>query len=340
MARLYRLCLAIMAVAAFAGLPFVARAQGLGLKRYRDHALHADGTTLYCGFRQHLVLLDTKDLENPVILARVSVGHDITSIKPCRGYLLVGTMGGGIAVYDTADVSRIWQVSLFSELSDIYGMDVRGTSVSVASGVRGFAELDAADIKNLRVSAIVNTPGEACDVVWCDGRMLVADGPGGLHVAERGTADPWTIRHSVETKDASLRVAVAGGSLVLLSDRTSLRLFEFGDEPTLLRETGAYRSQRLSAVFADLRPEGPLAYIAAHMGGLEVVDCSRPASPQLAFACPVKSEAAAVAVDDGRAYVLLKNGDILLFDVSDSRPATQLAIINIEQLPILPVERP
>lgn len=329
----------MLAVAAFAGLPLCARAQGLGLKRYRDHALLADGTTLFCGFQQHIVLLDTKDLDRPVVLARMSFGHDITSIKKCRGYLLAGTMGGGIVVCDTADVSNIRQVSLFSEHSDIYGMDVRGKSVAVALGVRGFAEVDASDMENLRVSAIVNTPGEACDVVFCAGRMLVADGSGGLHVADRATPGQWTIRHSVPTKDTALRVAVAGGSLVLLSDRTSLRLFEFADEPIVLREAGAYQSQRLSAVFVDLWPEGPLAYVAAHMGGLEVVDCSRPASPQPAFACGFSAEAAAVAAGDGRAFVLLKNGDIVVFDISDPRRPRQLAIINIDRLPDLRVER-
>ena len=328
------------AVAALVCVHAVALGQGLGLRRYRDHALHADGTTVSCGFQQQLIIVDVKDLDHPVVHARLSVGQDITSIKVCRGYILVGTMGGGLHVYDTANVENIRRVSLFSDLSEIYGMDVHGKTIAVAAGVRGFAEVDASDIKNLRMTAVVNTPGEACDVALSGGHLFVADGPGGLHVAGRAPDGQWTIRHTVRTTDASLRVAVGDGPLVVLSDRTSLRLFEFSDEPVMLRETGTYRSQRLSAAFVDLWPAGPLVYVAAHMGGLEVVDCSRRESPQQVGSLVSGSEATAIASSGDQACVLLKNGNVRVLDIANRRRPAEQAVIGLDRLPVLQLARP
>ena len=330
-------CLSAAAAAALVCLPAMSVAQGLGLKRYRSHALYADRTTLYCGDGCDLVIVDMKDLGNPVLLSRLSFSNEISAIRACRGYLLVATLGGGVTVFDTVNPTKIRQVSTFTEWTDIYGMDVKGHHVALAVGMRGVALADASDERQMRVMATFDTPGEACDVVMFRDSLLVADGMGGLHVAQQKTNGEWGIRQTIQTRDASLRVAIADGPVVILSDRTSLRLFEFANGSPELRETGAHRSQRLSAAFVDIVTDGPVAYAAAEMGGLEVLDCSRPDTPQPVGAFIPGREVFAVALHGDRVFLLLKNREIRVLDISSPARPTEVATVGLDQLPILRV---
>ncbi len=227
----------------------------------------------------------------------------------------------GLGVLDVTDEANPRLVSkLF--IGGGFGIDVHDNHAFLAAGSKGLQIVDVSDPLSPQISGVLQTPGEAKDIVVRDGFAFIADGPTGLFVAD--ISDP---RHPVAAGSldtpGSAEAIVLDGSFAYIADAWGgLQVIDISD-PSRPVSAGTFDTGDIAE---EVAVSGNHAYVASGSSGLLVIDISDPSSPRLESSFPTGGYAKGIAIRGNTAYVGgLYDALFKVIDISDPTSLSERA---------------
>jgi hypothetical protein len=185
---------------------------------------------------------------------------------------------------------------------------VAGNYAYIAAGAAGLQVVDVSDLLHPFLAGSLATSGNANDVRVAGNLAFVADGAAGVEIIDVSSpAAPVRIA-GVATPAAANHLAIAGSRL-FIADALGLRIVDFSRPQAPLMLDGIDTAG--AGYYASTEPRGVdvagnFAVLAASAQGVEIVDVSDPAHPQLTGSVvvgPIPPCSVAVTVRDRTAYV-------------------------------------
>jgi hypothetical protein len=224
--------------------------------------------------------------------------------------VVAGQTASGLHVVDVTDPAN--PVVLGSDSSSCCGWDValEGNLVYVADGAAGLQIIDITDPANPTPIGNYDTPGAAFGVDIKGSYAFVADDGPGLVIIDVSDPTSPTFVSTLDPAGMELGVCVDGNYAYVAAGSFGLYIIDVSDpvNPSLV---GNFVGN-----VNDVEVESGIAYCAASYQGLRMVDVSNPAAPVLLGEFDFETEAMAVAVSGGNAYVTDDEFNIEVFDVS------------------------
>jgi hypothetical protein len=220
----------------------------------------------------------------PRALGVVSIPGFANNVEVQGGVAYVAAGAAGLVVVDAANPSSPRVVATRDTPGNANDVRVSGNLAYVADGASGLQIIDIADPTRPRTLAAVETPGNASDVIVKGNVAYVADGTTGLQIVDVtdpafarivGSVDTPGIAYGVDVHELRGLAAVADGfSLQVVDVRTP-------SSPMILGSVPIPGSSGFGAPPAvDVAVSGVFAFIAAGLGGIEVIDVRDPATPR------------------------------------------------------------
>jgi subtilisin-like proprotein convertase family protein len=189
-----------------------------------------------------------------------------------------------------------------------------GFFIYVADGAGGVQVLDVANPRAPRLISAYSPAWVAYGVSVAGSRAYVATGFSGLRVID--VADPTSLRELGDFgwNDGDAQGVAISGTLAYVADgnRNRMRVLNVAD-PASIVQVGLYTA---TAPIYDVAVVGNTAYVAASYGGLQLVNVSNPASPQLLGQASAL-DARGVAISGTLAYVADGSAGLRVVNVSN-----------------------
>lgn len=174
---------------------------------------------------------------------------------------------------------------------------VNGNFAYVAAGSAGLQVVDVTDRSNPRIAASLATPGNANDLRVVNNKVYLAADSAGLIIIDVSNPLAPQILGSLPTADAAWDVAVSGKLAFVAAGRSGLQIVDVSNPAAPITvasssSPGVPGAAAASAVSGGAPPCGGgtakgvalsdnFALVAAGTGGLQVIDISNPANPQI-----------------------------------------------------------
>ncbi len=235
--------------------------------------------------------------------------HDIE----IRGTLAYCAFQNGLRILDITDAQI---PALLSQvyLGGGFAVDVKDQLAFVAAADKGLAVIDVSNPKAPVLKSILDTPGEARDVVVNGPYAYVADGPAGLLVVDiRNPAAP-KVAGSWDSPGESLGLMLRGTTVFLADGSAGLQIVNVGnpDRPSLLGTLDTDGTAEGVAL------SGNYAYIADGAGGIKVMDVGATSAPKQTAALSASGYAHSVSADGKLLCVgSLYDGGYQILDISN-----------------------
>jgi hypothetical protein len=182
----------------------------------------------------------------------------------------------GLGVLDITDKANPRLVSkLF--LGGGFGIDIDESHAFVAAGSKGLQIIDVSEPLSPVKTGVLQTPGEAKDLVVRDGYAFIADGPTGLLVADISDPRRPLVAGSVDTPGSAESIVLEGGFAYIADASGGLQVIDVSD-PSMPVSAGAFDTPDIAE---EVAVSGNHAYVADGSSGLQVIDVSDPLSPRL-----------------------------------------------------------
>lgn len=219
----------------------------------------------------------------------------------------------GFGVLDVTDKANPRLVSkLF--LGGGFGIDVVESHAFVAAGSKGLQVIDVSEPLSPRIAGVLQTPGEAKDIVVRDGYAFIADGPTGLLVADISDPRRPLVAGSLDTPGSAEAIVLDGDFAYIADAAGGLQLIDVS-RPSRPVLAGAFDTPDMAEEVAF---SGNHAYVATGSSGLQVIDVSDPSSPRLESSFPTAGYAKGVAIRGSTAFVGgLYDAHFKVIDISD-----------------------
>ncbi len=190
---------------------------------------------------------------------------------------------------------------------------VSGTTVLVAAGDKGLVVIDAGNPGSPLLKSVLDTAGEARDVLVSGSMAFVADGPEGVLAVD--IADPAAprIAGAWDSPGEATGLALAGTTVYLADGGAGLQVLDVSN-PARPAPVGSLDTDGTAEAVAL---SGHYAYLADGSGGIKVVDVSAASAPKLGAAVAASGYAHSVAAD-GRLLLAgsLYDGGYQVFDLA------------------------
>lgn len=201
-------------------------------------------------------------------------------------YVAAGAAGLQVLFFEPGRDENLELVGSLETPGNANGVKVVGNRAYVADGDAGLQIIDISSPNNPVLLGSADTPGEARRVAVSGGRAYVADGSGGLQIIDVTAPDAPSILGSVSMPGVVSGVGVSGDLAVTIEGPYSplvLRVVNVSDPaaPQVVGELQLEASGKTNVVVSDR-----LAYIAAGVNGLLVVDFSDPGRPRVVSTVP------------------------------------------------------
>ncbi len=148
-------------------------------------------------------------------------------VKVSDGYAYVSFLNG-LGVLDVTDKANPRLVSkLF--IGGGFGIDVHDNHAFMAAGSKGLQVIDVSEPLSPRIAGVLQTPGEAKDLVIRDGFAFIADGPTGLLIAD--ISDPLRpfVAGSLDTPGSAEAIVLDGGFAYIADASGGLQVIDVSD---------------------------------------------------------------------------------------------------------------
>jgi hypothetical protein len=218
---------------------------------------------------------------SPTALAFLTLPGFPNGVAVSGDTVYVAAGGAGLHVVDVSDLEHPVWIGTADTPGNADDVRAAGGYAYVADGPAGLQIIDVSDPAHPRISGSVDTPGDATDVALLGSLALVADGPAGLQVIDISVPPAPVLLGGVDTPGNARGVDAVDGYGVVADAWGGVDVIGLADPsaPVLL---GKVHTRGSSSLAADIAVRGRLAYVAdggGNLGGLKVVDFSRPSTP-------------------------------------------------------------
>lgn len=241
------------------------------------------------------------------------------TLEPPLAYLAYAT--GGLEIIDISYPAAPTGVGRLDTPGVAEGVAVEGNIAYVADSEAGLQIIDISDLTNPKLIANANLGGRTIDVEVSGNLALLADGGGGLQILDVGDPEKPVALSAVKTGTKDLPsfaydVEVAG-NLAFVADANAggLTIIDFSipTRPFVLGKFG-----RANAL--DVAVNGNLAYVAATVEGLQILDVTNPSAPVLLSTSRTGlTRVQKVCLQEQLAFVADYDAGLVILDVTDPR---------------------
>ena len=227
----------------------------------------------------------------------------------------------GLGILDVTDKANPRLVSkLF--LGGGFGIDVHESHAFVAAGSKGLQVIDVSEPLSPRIAGVLQTPGEAKDLVVRDGYAFIAHGPTGLLIADISDPRRPLVAGSLDTPGSAEAIVLDGGFAYIADASGGLQVIDVSD-PSRPVLAGTFDTPDIAE---EVAVSGNHAYVADGSSGLQVIDISDPSSPRLESSFPTGGYAKGIAIRGNTAYVGgLYDALFKVIDISDPASLSERA---------------
>lgn len=223
-----------------------------------------------------LYIANVEDAAAPALIQRFDTPGRVRRVEVRGGLAYLADGRDGLRVVDVSNPERPIQKARILTRDEARALSLRGDLLALAEGAAGIRlfELDRAGVPHER--RLLREAKSAYDVRLLEDLLLAADGRRGLLVYRLGSPPELLSRLAL---DGSAEHVAASGSLVLVGAGREVHVVDLAD-PALPREISAVRIHRSSPA-GRTQWDGGLAYIAADLAGMAIVDFADPRAPEL-----------------------------------------------------------
>jgi hypothetical protein len=223
-----------------------------------------------------LYIVDIEDPAAPELVQRFDTPGKVRRVEVRGDLAYLADDRYGLRVVDVSDPVRPLQTSRTLTRGRARALSIHGELLALAEDSTGVRLFDLERESAPRERQLLREAENARDVLLQDDLLLVADGKRGLLVYRLGDRPELIAELALEGTTAHL---AASGSRVLVASGRDLHLVDLAD-PESPREISEVRIHR-SWPAGPIQWDGTLAYIAADLAGMAIVDFTDPAAPEL-----------------------------------------------------------
>jgi len=170
--------LAIMASAvtqcAFAAAGFFGQAERVPQVNAKAQSLVLEGTTLYCGAGDELVVLDVTDALRPKLLTKVPGFGHLRQLAADKGWVAVSSRSAGAWLVDAREPAKARIACHYDTVEQATGIELAGDMMFVGQRGTGVEFVDISDRTRPEHIRMVKTP-ESQSVMYDDGYLYSGD---------------------------------------------------------------------------------------------------------------------------------------------------------------------
>jgi hypothetical protein len=228
---------------------------------------------------------------------------------------------GGLRIVDLADPGRPIEAGAVLDLHNITGVAVDGNLAYLAAADEGLVIVDVSDPTQPREIGRLFTGGFAfaVDIVPSSGRVLLADGWGGLRVIDVADGSHPTIESTLPSEGWSMDVELSG-QRAYLADGGALRLIDLTN-PANAHETGRATIRAGHVIAVTVADQ--LAAVVDDLAGIRLFALTEQELVSQGLFAPL-SPAGGIAVYGDRAYIAAKGQGLKVVDIADPTHPTEL----------------
>jgi len=179
-------------------------------------------------------------------------GVSYEGIDTANGYIYVAERQNGLAIYQRNARTGFQKIGSLSDLSNSWGVRVRGTTAFVSDGLAGIAVVNVADPKRPALLGKVKTGGQARGLALQGDIAYVAAGSAGLVVVDISVPATPRVIGQVPTPGTAVRVDYSAGR-VYVAAWNDARVYDVST-PATPRFIGAARMTQVLGEANDPRP--------------------------------------------------------------------------------------
>ena len=255
-----------------------------------QHAYVAADTTL--------TIFDISDLSAPQRLGSYSFPEKIWGFVVADRLVYVAADFFGLGILDVSDPATPVLLGSVKMPGQVKNVDVSGTTAVLADHMSGVDLVDVSNLGDPVALGSVYLDGYGRDVAVLGSLAYAVDDPSGFYVLDLSQTDSWEPMSAIQSAKGP-RIVEAEGTLAVLLGQGDLQGYDVST-PTAPVHQSTYTT-RGGALRLEL--VGHLAYLADGHEGLQVVDLSDPAHPQVAGTYTPTEPVRDVAVADGKVLV-------------------------------------
>ncbi len=281
-----------------------------------------------------LRVLDVSNLSNIHEIG----AHDVSGlgrrVALADGAAYLVDLLGGLHLLNVMDPAQPTVMGRYRSMADARRVALSGSHAYVVTGSACEMRIvDVSDQTRPRVVGVYDTNGGyAGDVVVGGSHAFVATygagaseeslgGTCSLHVLDISNPAHPTRIGGISTSGAYRQIALVG-DLVYVADEWGVRVISVAD-PSNPVEIGFFRTFYETRETVGIALSGSLAYLAASLGGVVIVDISDPSNMKLVGACDLEDFVLEVAVAGDTIYAAAADG-LYVVDVSDPETPTMV----------------
>jgi hypothetical protein len=262
----------------------------------------------------------------PEILSRIQAGRAGSLVRTDGNILTLSSWVTGVVV---VDVSNPANPTVEGEYMGYNGnaenCEIAGDTLYVAAKSYGVTILDASVPKDLQIVNRFPTVGLAQDVRVRDGIAYIADGIGGLTIAD--VSDPFdpTILSNIRIPGDDARQVILNGDVCyVIGKPTTVAAVDVSDpgNPVLLDTEDTFHAERAWANTNTL-------VVADRVAGLALLDISEPGNPRLAARARVEGFPVEAIYEGDRLFVLDHEGNFAAYTLKEPFPADGQSLLML-----------
>jgi hypothetical protein len=279
------------------------------------YGIHFSGKSAYMTTGTGILIIDVTISDNPSIIGVYDALELANAVAVSGSYAYAASSVSGFHVINISDPANPSFVGACS-ISDavVHNIYVAGNYAYVADGVNGLHIINITNPASPYIADTLDTLGTAYDVYVVGNYAYVADDSEGLHVVDISNSSEPKIVGSVKSQQPSnsFRSVHVAGNYAYVLDYWAGILYKIAI--VLPANPNITDFCILTTYGNDLYVAGNYAYVAAGVGGLEVIDLTGTLS--IVGTTDTPGIAQSVEVAGNYAYVATNSGGIQVVDVS------------------------
>lgn len=105
-----------------------------------------------------LVVVDARDVTEPIVIAELAIGRDAQTIRVIDGIAYIAGGSDGVLIYDVGMPADPQLLSRYATAQPVLGLDLAGSRLYAAAGTAGLLVLDVSDLEGPALVGTYPTP--------------------------------------------------------------------------------------------------------------------------------------------------------------------------------------
>jgi hypothetical protein len=311
-------CVSLAAALGIAAQP--GAVESLAMFRGAVDLVQVSGNRAYLIAGPKLSILDVSNPAAPRVAGEYMFPERIYGVRISGHVVYAAVDFQGLAVLDVSNPTMPALLTTVKLPGQAVGIDLSGSRVMVVNRISGLEAFDITNpVKPVRVG-VHYADGYALDVAAIGSTALVVDYPNGLVVIDTSTPNEPKELGQINLQEKSVQIAVSqftskagkrSAIACVVGESGLLQLYDVSNPAAVVR-TATYTTPGpqltpILATAAGLRVSmrGSFAYVARGPAGLQILDLSDPAKPNLVGTFPTAGAARDAVATDTHVFVAL-----------------------------------